>query len=146
MSTCRVRLVLFLPLFLLAGCGGPNLAKVTGTVTYDDKPLAQGTIHFETPGARPATGKIVDGKIVEVTTYTTGDGVPVGSHKVAIYSLEGGGAGGAKNPGDASAGPAAMQTTSLIPTKYNDPEKSGLTAEVKSGGANELKFELKKNP
>jgi len=135
---------LLLPAVLSAGCGS-GLGQVTGKVYYDGKPLKQGSIRFETTGARPATGNIVDGEIVEVMTLKPGDGVPLGSHKVAVFSLDPGTGGGPKNPGDPSAGPAAMMTASLIPAVYNDPAKSGLTAEIKSG-PNEVRFDLKKNP
>src|SRR5262245_44415901 len=75
--------------FLCAGCrSGVELAPVKGTVTLDGKALARGTIRFESPGQRPATGKIVNGEIVEVTTYQPGDGAPVGSHKVAVWATE----------------------------------------------------------
>ncbi|MGL4555105.1 MAG: hypothetical protein ACRC33_28400 [Gemmataceae bacterium] len=144
MTTQRFRLALLLPLAaLIAGCGS-NLGQVTGTVTYEGTPLADGTIIFETTGARPATGKIVAGKITDVMTSRPGDGVPPGSHKVAIHAIEAAGSAVAANPGDKT-GIASMQTKSLIPAKYGDPATSGLTAEIKPG-SNELKFELKKNP
>ena len=53
-------------LIATAGCGNdrPPLAPVSGTVTFQGEPLLQGTIVFEIPGCRPATGKIVGGQIV----------------------------------------------------------------------------------
>lgn len=128
---------------VVAGCGS-NLAQVSGTVSYDGKPVEQGSIIFETTGARPATGKIVGGKIVEVTTNRPGDGAPPGSHKVAIHAFASSGSAVTANPGDAT-GIASMQTKSLIPTKYNNPATSGLTVELKPG-KNEVNFELKKGP
>ncbi|MBN9520968.1 hypothetical protein J0H58_21010 [bacterium] len=135
-------------LVLLAGCsGGPKLAKVTGTVTLDDKPLPRGTLTFEMPGQRPATATIVDGKITEATTFAPGDGVPVGKHKVAVSATIDPGPAISANPGDASrpSGGNYMGGKSLIPARYNNPETSGLTADVGPGGT-ALKFELKSAP
>jgi hypothetical protein len=143
--TMRATRLALLPLLaaLVAGCGS-NMAQVTGTVTYDGKPLSQGTIIFETTGARPATGKIVEGKVVEVMTRYPGDGAPVGSHKVAIHAVETSKSAVTANPGEKTS-VESMTVKSLIPPQYNDPATSGLTAELKPG-PNEVKFELKKNP
>jgi hypothetical protein len=130
-------------LALISGCSGKApLAKVKGTVTLNGQPLAKGTIIFETPGQRPATGRIENGQIVEVTCYTTGDGVPVGSHKVAIAATDEAASAVVANPGDAKApGANYMTGKSLIPAHYNDPSASGLTAEIKRG-ENVLEFKL----
>src|SRR5205823_3254619 len=118
----------------VTGCGSgrPPVAPVKGKVTLDGKPLAKGTITFEATGKRPATGKIIDGEIVEMTTYTTGDGAPVGSHKVAVWATEDAAANVAANPGEGKIGANYMTGKSLIPAMYNDPNTSGLSAEVKS--------------
>jgi len=132
---------LFFP--LLAGCGGkPKLAPVQGTVTLDGAPLKNGSITFESPGNRPATAKIVDGKIVEATTFEPNDGVAVGSHKVAISANEEAASAVAANPGD-SINPGAnyMGGKSIIPARYNNPETSQLTAEIKPGD-NGVEFKL----
>ncbi len=62
------------------------LAPVGGTVTYRGQPIKSGTMVFEVPGTRPANGKIVDGKIVEVTTYTPNDGVSLGKAAIAVFA------------------------------------------------------------
>ena len=126
-----------------SGCSGSGLATVTGTVTVDGKPLEQGTIIFETPGARQATGRIEAGKIVSVGTNTENDGVPVGAHKVAIQAVEASTASAATStPGDASAKSlSSMSSKSLLPARYGDPNTSGLTAEIKAG-ENEVTFAL----
>jgi len=129
----------------LAGCGGVPMAQVKGTVKYDGQPLKNGTIRFEAAGVKPATGRIVNGEIVDLHTFKPNDGVPVGSHKVAIWALEDAAADTAKNPGEAKVGANYMSGKSLIPAIYNDPATSGLTAEIKSGGDNTVAFELKKD-
>ncbi len=50
----------------VVGCGtqdgAPPYANVSGTVTYNGKPLAKGHITFSTDGRPPAAMDIVDGK------------------------------------------------------------------------------------
>jgi hypothetical protein len=131
---------------LCVGCQSSDqiaTAPVSGTVTLDGKPVATGTVMFEKAGARPATGQIKDGKIVEVTTYQPDDGAAVGQHQVAIFVTSAPKTAVANDPGQVQKfDPNYMGGGSLIPTRYNDPKTSGLTAEVKSGGPNEFKFEL----
>jgi hypothetical protein len=120
---------------LSAGCSDrPKMAKVKGTVTLDGKPLPAGTVTFETKGVRPATAKVVNGEITEVTTFDLNDGAPVGQHRVAVAASEDTAAAVAANPGEMKAPKGNyMVGKSLIPTAYNDPATSGLTAEIKSG-------------
>ena len=89
----------------------------------------EGTIVFHPEKGRPASGKIRDGKIVDVTTTTPNDGAPVGPVRVAIQSIT-------------NADKMDAPHNSLIPEIYGDPGKSGLTADIKAD-KNDLKFELK---
>lgn len=132
---------------ILAGCSDrPALGRVKGIVTLDDTPLARATLTFETTGARPATATVVNGEIVEVTTFDKGDGVPVGRHQVAVDATEDAGNSGTANPGDTKPpGANYMVGKSLIPTRYNDPSTSGLTAEIKKGD-NWVEFKLTSQP
>jgi len=69
-----------LPLLVLSGCSGGKgkKANVTGTVTYNNKPLPRGKITFVPSGkGTPVTGVIEDGKF-DVK------GAPVGECKVLI--------------------------------------------------------------
>jgi len=64
---------------LAAGCG--SKATITGTVTYQGKPIPQGYIVFyPDSGARPVNAPIIDGKY-------TAEQVPTGPAKVSITSL-----------------------------------------------------------
>lgn len=128
------------------GCNsGPRMAPVKGTVTYDDKPIAKGTIRFESPGYRPSTGKIINGEIVEMTTTRAGDGVPVGAHKIAVWATEDADSAVVPNPGESKVGANYMSGKSLIRVDYNNPDTSGLTAEIKPG-ENVLAFKLHSDP
>jgi len=135
-------------LLFLSGCGGGKdsvkTAKVTGTVTYENKPLEGANVTFLVEGAPIAVG----------TTDSEGKfsipNVPVGSARVGV----------SKNV--AQPRPAANLTPddmikmskpgkksmpppkSAIPVKYADPNTSGFTADVSSDeSANSFKFELK---
>jgi hypothetical protein len=150
------RIVCFLILVLasvscLSGCGSGRqpLGKVTGTVTFEGEPVREGSIVFEVPGMRPASGKIVDGRITEVTTFDPNDGVPLGVAKIAVHAFGGEGAGAgavAAHPGDIQptdmSGYMGVQA-SLIPPHYNDPASSDLTFEI-GRGENNVILELKR--
>src|SRR5206468_4302137 len=113
MFVCRLA-VLF-AILCLGGCSdNATLARVTGKVTLDGKPLAKGTIIFESKGQRPATGSIVNGEIVDVTTYKSSDGVPLGQHQVAISATEDTASAVVPNPGEDKVGANYMSGKSLI--------------------------------
>ena len=124
-------LILLLAL-ILPGCGGggPTLAPVSGTVNYNGQPLAQGEISFHpADGRRPAYGKVQDGKIVDVKTADD-EGVIVGTCRVGVTSVQ-------------AAADMYTPSKSLIPQRYADPEKSGLTCEIKQGQTSQVELELK---
>ena len=85
----KIRAVWFLMVaglaIMLNGCGdrGPERVRVSGLVTYDGKPVAEGRIRF-TPDASsnmPVSGAyIVDGRY----QADSHGGVPVGAYKVQI--------------------------------------------------------------
>ncbi|MDR1957834.1 MAG: hypothetical protein LBQ54_02120 [Planctomycetaceae bacterium] len=141
-------------IFLIAGmlfCGGcapghPPTAKVTGTVNHKGNPLKQGTIIFEVEGHRPATGKIVNGKIVNVTTYEPDDGVSIGLARIAVSSREEVEEAAAEtgDPSGGNLGPAYMGTggKSLIAPHYGNPATSHLTAAIEKGKENVIMLEL----
>jgi hypothetical protein len=117
---------------IFAGCGRGNrpvLARVAGTVSYNGKPLARGKMVFVPSQGRSAVGKIVDGRIFEVTTFDRNDGAVVGPHKIQIASFV--------------REPTAMEIVPwAIPERYGNVSTSGLTAEVIAGKENVLQFQL----
>ena len=116
---------------MLVGCGesGTEIASVEGTVTYRGQPLKRGQIIFEPQGNRSALGKIVDGEIVEVTTFETGDGAVVGNHRVALYSFV--------------REPRGMEIVpSVIPQRYNRPDESDITVTIEPGKTNKIDIVL----
>ncbi|QDU74922.1 hypothetical protein Pan97_19420 [Bremerella volcania] len=137
---------------LLPGCidsGRPPMGTVEGTVTFEGKPVSEGSIIFEVSGARPATGKIKDGKIVEVTTFEPNDGVAVGEAAVAVYATSGESVSAvtaSPDVGQAKLAKGYMGSgqASLIPDRYNNPSTSQLSCEIQPG-KNHVEFELTKN-
>jgi hypothetical protein len=126
-----LRLIPVLVAIAVCGCGGGNkTGHVSGTVTFNGAPLAEGSIVFHPLKGRPARGEIQNGEIVEVTTLEPGDGAPLGDVKIAIQASK-------PDPND----PSGMKRISLIPDKYGNSDTSGLTATITSG-RNVLKFDL----
>lgn len=92
----RVLALLATGLVLSAGCGtkesGPTRYQVSGTVTFDGKPVPAGTIYLEPSSGPAGFAQIVDGK------YDTrsGKGHSGGAHNVLIEGFDG----RATNPGE----------------------------------------------
>lgn len=84
---------LVLGLVILAGCGesGEKLHQVSGTVTYDGKPIPKGLIFFD-PDASKGTGgmqgfaNILDGKY---NTAVEGQGIRGGTYEVRVNGFDG---------------------------------------------------------
>jgi len=139
----------------VVGCGDsgglPRRYPVSGTVTYNGKPLERGNINFAPDDAkgRAAGGTISNGRY-SLTTQDPDDGALPGKYRVSVVAKEtdtskvdlklkpGGGtlSEQEKNAMAAAypqkfAAKAAAVAKNLIPAKYSSPETSGLTYEVK---------------
>src|SRR4051812_34682504 len=114
---------------LAAGCGGPAGVPVSGTVSWDGKPMPDGKILFEDedPKTPPASGDVKGGK------YSLR--VPPGKKKVRITASR-------EVPGgkvDPVMGGVPRQ--SYVPARYNSD--TTLSADVKAAGNNQFDFPLK---
>jgi hypothetical protein len=114
--------------FLAAGCGGANTGAVSGTVTYKGKPVENGVVTFWGADNRAAFSPLENG------TYRIAD-APVGPVKITVQ---------ADLPAEEfEDAPLTPQTKKVPkkrpppavkpPSKYADPEKSGLTFTVQPG-------------
>lgn len=121
-----------LAVFLLAGCDGDPSRQVTGTVTFDGKPVPDGQIIFVDAAGKqaPDAGKITDGKFAFKVTP--------GSKKVQVQAsrME------KLSPGKKGAMGETEAPVSYIPARYDADTK--LTAEVTDKGPNEFEFKLEK--
>jgi hypothetical protein len=118
----------FTSLLMIAGCGpsGPKTYEVTGTVTYDGKPVEKGEIIFHATDGKGSAdvGQIVDGKYTLQATD--------GPKRVEIT---------ATRESSKPAPDGLPNYESYIPKQYNN--ESTLTAEVKPSGENTFSFDLK---
>jgi hypothetical protein len=123
---------------LMCGChkGGPELAKVSGTVSLNGKPLTGGQITFF-PAQGPSAFATIesDGTFV-LSTKQPADGALIGTHKVAILPPTVGRT--LESMTAAKAGrPSPSQIT--VPQYAQSPETSGITRDVARG---ENKFSI----
>jgi len=153
---CSVGLLALIS-FVAVGCndgGTDDLPRepISGTVSYDGKPLANGTIQFQP--ASQAEGMAAGGMVINgrFDVHRSEGPVP-GKYKVQIDSIDETISVPAPDPppspdGDAFPGelkilaPKKMMKKRLIPPRYNS--QTELVEEVKAGGPNTYKFDLKK--
>lgn len=116
----------------LSGCSGPdNVARVSGTVTLDDKPLSGARVIFNplTPGGQSAAITDENGKYTLQYTREQ-QGAEIGEHLVRITT---------GSRGDPDSDPPKPRTPERLPPRYH--AKSELKATVKAG-SNDIDFDL----
>jgi hypothetical protein len=120
-------------LTLCAGCGqsGPATAPVKGKVTLDGQPLTTGRVITLPEADRGANGLIAPDGTFELSTFSDRDGATLGKHKVGVVAFEA-----------TAGGPESPTGRSLVPERYNNPETSNLTIDVKVGGDNFAELSL----
>ena len=106
----------------VAGCGKADKFpryKISGKITFQSKPVEEGTITFEDP----TTGQVNSGALGSGGAYSTE--LPAGSFKVSVTPplVE------TKGTGD-SPPDMVEKNVANIPKKYRRQESSGLTADV----------------
>jgi hypothetical protein len=109
---------------LLAGCGSSS-STVSGTITFDGKPLNSGFVLFQ-----PSQGTVQSANIQPDGTYTVGQlGLGIAKISITVPPPP------SRVPDGVSADPPeAFDLKSVfIPRKYGDVATSGLTYEVKPG-------------
>ena len=137
-ARCLIFVVGTLTCVAICGCGARSdqqpTAPVHGKISYKSKPVTTGTITFVPSKSGPtATGEIQKDGTYKLTSYAPDDGAVLGSHTVMIISMQDQ---ANRLPEDRNPLPPPM-----IPMKYSNNERSGLTATVKAGD-NIINFDL----
>lgn len=150
-SRCRGLVLVGLLGLVMAGCGGPRLAKVAGHVRVDGQPVTAGIIMFHPADGPTAVGNIEPDGSYALTTLAPGDGAVIGTHRVTIQAtrVSAGHLAPPKNIDEEiarsrSGGGLVLvpgTVTWVVPESCSQPDTSGLTAEVKRG-ANTIDFDI----
>ncbi|MDR1140450.1 MAG: hypothetical protein LBL62_02070 [Planctomycetaceae bacterium] len=149
----HLTITIIIAILLIAGCSKHNrplLVQVEGTVQHKGKPLEKGILVFDVAGSTTGNAEIVNGRIVNPTTFSSGDGIPIGNAKIAVYSTrEKVSASSRKtdskypenHPGNTTSN-NMPEMISLIPEKYNNPQTSGFTCTLEKGKINIIHLEI----
>ncbi len=156
-------LVVLAAVSVCIGCGQKSglegTVPVTGTVTYQSKPVEGASVTLSPQGqGRAASGKTDASGRFKLTTLEADDGALPGTYQVAVSKIEDLDAaahqmtpedmvkaisGGKAAPmGPTRPGTKGGGMKNALPEKYKNAQTSGLTAEVTKGGANDFKFDL----
>ena len=136
MKNKRLPALVLFSIFLvltMIGCG-PSQGELGGTVSYNGRPVVRGSVLVVGTDRVPKQGPInPDG------TYLVKD-IPAGAVKIAVISPQP----TAKVSRKKDDAPQKADTTGWfrLPEHYNDPEKSTLSFQLKSG-SNSHNIELK---
>lgn len=125
---------------MLVGCGssGPEMAPVSGTVSYNGEPLKKGMIAFVSsdPARQNATAMIGPDGSYTLQTIEPGDGAQVGDYTVTVTDVA------TEEILDYIPKGKPAAKTSTLPDKYGNPDTSGVKVTVQSG-SNTIPIELK---
>jgi hypothetical protein len=137
------RLLLAIAGLTVPGCWGSGddapRESVSGTVTFDGKPLVSGAIRFFPSPNNPTGFAIPGGDTIKNGKFAISReaGLVPGNYRVSINSS---GMVGEPRKNDPP-GRAPKMPKEMIPLKYN--AQSILTADVPKGGLSDLRFDLK---
>jgi hypothetical protein len=133
------RALFVLPLLLAVGCGGPHkVARVSGRVTLDGKPLANAAVVFQPIAGKgkvdpgPGSGGFTDaeGRYTLTLTGKNTRGAVVGKHKVQITLV----------PPETSSADDQAKPVRQLPAQYN--RRTKLEYDVPAGGTDKADFPL----
>jgi hypothetical protein len=112
------------------GCGGPNAASVSGTITLDGKPLPTANVSFYPDGgtSAPAYGQSDANGRYSLSTGTDA-GLAPGKYVAVVVATK-----DPPQPYDKTG--AEIPPIPITPHKYSDTNTSDLKVEVKAGGNN----------
>ena len=135
-------LVLSVACLLAGGCGGrPDMARVSGTVTYEGKPVPDAILLFKPKDKSPGAARTDASGRYRLNTFRPGDGGFAGSNVVTITPWV---EGFIELPDDAITGrkPPPEVPRPDIPDRYRTLTTTPLTVEIIAGKSNQIDFEL----
>lgn len=130
-----------LPLWMaLVGCGGrgdtPEIARVTGTVTRNGKPVPNLMVNFMPEAGRPSWGQTDADGHYEMVYDENYKGVKLGRNKVYVLSsqatIDGGASKKSRAAAAAGSGISAEDMKAIL-DKYGREDTTPIVAEVKKG-------------
>ena len=143
-------------LLFSTGCGSEkdprarHLVPARGTITIDGAPLGGATIIFAPTennqfSVQSATMSDQNGRF-ELTTFLPGDGIHPGNYNVTVFKDETFNSVSDEEIARMEASGRGVSydiiTRSLIPTRYNSSETSGLTIEIPARGNRNISISL----
>ncbi len=121
---------------VLSGCGSsdsyPPSAKVSGQVTFQGQPVAEGVVNFVSPKTGNASSGVLDAE----GKYVIAEGIPPGDYHVSVTPPR-----VTRPPMPGEPAPEAKPYTN-IPEKVRTETTSGLRTEVKPGANADINFKL----
>ncbi|PQO46731.1 hypothetical protein [Blastopirellula marina] len=126
-----------------AGCGprlDPNKIPVAVQINYKGNPVDEAVVIFVSEDGHYANGLTGSDGVARMGTNAPGDGVFVGSYKVAVDKsqlIE------ENDPNDPTGNKILRsETVYHIPARYSDFTKSGLTVDASKDGQTDFVFDL----
>lgn len=140
---------LLLGLWGIGGCSdeGPRLVPAGGVVEYNGKPVEGAAVTFISENGPSAVG--VSGPEGRFRLSTNGiDGVVPGKHTAVVIKMEGGAIKQQIDTTDPEKARTAFVNTSskppvsLLPERYANPQRSGLSVDVPAEGTDAIRLQL----
>jgi len=120
------------------------MARVSGLVTLDDKPLAGASVLFmPVEGGVPGRAATKEDGSFSLSTFEEQDGALVGRHRVAVSKFETTGFAAGPDGLSGMLDGRQIRTTWVTPERYGSPTTSGLEASVERRGRNAFEFRLR---
>ncbi len=126
----RTLLLVMLSGMLACSSDGIATVPVAGTVTYKGQPLENGQIQFLPVDGPAAVGSIENGKFT-LSTNAVSNGAPPGKYRVTVFSYK-----------ETPTKFGESTTKSVVPTKYTNPDTSGLVVDVPPEGNSAIDIKL----
>ena len=146
MRICRVRLTLLGLAVAVAGCGSssnlPKLMPLSGTVTFDGKPLSGAAVIFIPTGSTRGTsanGYTDKAGMYEVVAKQGDKGAPVGECRVVVMKFVM--PDGSDLPTNSDSSLIDSGARQILPARYSSMRETKLTATVRDG-TNTIDFPL----